>query len=220
MSILEIVIACGVLLILVLQLILLLRKNTGGNASEILTPINQAFERIERFTGHELGRNREESSQQSRLTREEIGGAVKTELQAYAQTMQQSFKFVSDEQTKYLNSLVDRVNALNQAQATQAEQLREKIETKLSNLQKDNSEQLEKMRVTVDEKLQGTLEKRLSESFQLIGERLDQVHRGLGEMQALASGVGDLKKVLTNVKTRGTWGEVQLGVMLRTNSTF
>lgn len=214
MSILEIVIACGVLLILVLQLILLLRKNTGGNASEILTPINQAFERIERFTGHELGRNREESSQQSRLTREEIGGAVKTELQAYAQTMQQSFKFVSDEQTKYLNSLVDRVNALNQAQATQAEQLREKIETKLSNLQKDNSEQLEKMRVTVDEKLQGTLEKRLSESFQLIGERLDQVHRGLGEMQALASGVGDLKKVLTNVKTRGTWGEVQLGVML------
>jgi DNA recombination protein RmuC len=115
-------------------------------------------------------------------------------LQAYAQTMQQSFKFVSDEQTKYLNSLVDRVNALNQAQATQAEQLREKIETKLSNLQKDNSEQLEKMRVTVDEKLQGTLEKELSESFQLIGERLDQVHRGLGEMQALASGVGDLRK--------------------------
>jgi DNA recombination protein RmuC len=165
MSILEIVIACGVLLILVLQLILLLRKNTGGNASEILTPINQAFERIERFTGHELGRNREESSQQSRLTREEIGGAVKTELQAYAQTMQQSFKFVSDEQTKYLNSLVDRVNALNQAQATQAEQLREKIETKLSNLQKDNSEQLEKMRVTVDEKLQGTLEKGFQNHF-------------------------------------------------------
>ena len=70
------------------------------------------------------------------------------------------------------------------------------------------------MRQTVDEKLQGTLEKRLSESFKLISERLESVHKGLGEMQVLASGVGDLKKVLTNVKTRGTWGEVQLGAML------
>ena len=70
------------------------------------------------------------------------------------------------------------------------------------------------MRQTVDEKLQGTLEKRLGESFRQVSERLEQVHKGLGEMQTLATGVGDLKKVLTNVKTRGTWGEVQLGAML------
>lgn len=165
MSIFEIIIVCGVFLILVLQLIILLRKNNSGDTTEILTPINQAFERIERFTGHELGRNRDESSQQSRLAREEIGSTIKTELQSYAQTMQQSFKFVSDEQTKYLNSLVERVNTLNQNQVTQAEQLREKIETKLSHLQKDNSEQLEKMRVTVDEKLQGTLEKGFQNHF-------------------------------------------------------
>src|SRR5512147_310542 len=70
------------------------------------------------------------------------------------------------------------------------------------------------MRQTVDEKLQGTLEKRLGESFKQVSERLEQVHKGLGEMQTLATGVGDLKKVLTNVRTRGTWGEIQLGAML------
>src|SRR5207302_3102539 len=78
----------------------------------------------------------------------------------------------------------------------------------------DNSKQLEQMRATVDEKLQGTLEKRLGESFKQVSERLEQVHKGLGEMQILATGVGDLKRVLANVKARGTWGEVQLGVML------
>jgi DNA recombination protein RmuC len=78
----------------------------------------------------------------------------------------------------------------------------------------DNTKQLEQMRQTVDEKLQGTLEKRLGESFKLVSERLEQVHKGLGEMQTLATGVGDLKKVLTNVKVRGVWGEVQLGSLL------
>jgi DNA recombination protein RmuC len=81
-------------------------------------------------------------------------------------------------------------------------------------LQTENTAQLEKMRVTVDEKLQGTLEKRLGESFKQVSERLELVHKGLGEMQHLATGVGDLKKVLTNVKTRGMWGEVQLGAIL------
>jgi len=81
-------------------------------------------------------------------------------------------------------------------------------------MQVDSARQLELMRQTVDEKLQGTLEKRLGESFKQVSERLELVHKGLGEMQSLATGVGDLKKVLTNVKTRGTWGEVQLGALL------
>ncbi len=84
----------------------------------------------------------------------------------------------------------------------------------MESLQKDNAEKLEKMRATVDEKLHNTLEKRLGESFKLVSDRLEQVHKGLGEMQGLATGVGDLKKVLTNVKSRGTWGEVQLGAIL------
>jgi DNA recombination protein RmuC len=88
------------------------------------------------------------------------------------------------------------------------------IESRLESIQKDNAEKLEKMRATVDEKLHATLEQRLGESFKLVSDRLEQVHKGLGEMQTLASGVGDLKRVLTNVKTRGTWGEVQLGALL------
>ena len=94
------------------------------------------------------------------------------------------------------------------------EEVRLTVEGKLQSMQIDNAKQLEQMRQTVDEKLQGTLEKRLGESFKHVSERLELVHKGLGEMQSLATGVGDLKKVLTNVKTRGTWGEVQLGVLL------
>ena len=88
------------------------------------------------------------------------------------------------------------------------------VDLRLKELQQDNAQQIEKMRATVDEKLQGTLEKRLGESFKLVSERLEQVHRGLGAMQQLASDVGGLQKVLANVKTRGGWGEVQLGALL------
>jgi DNA recombination protein RmuC len=88
------------------------------------------------------------------------------------------------------------------------------IETNLKNLQADNNKQLEQMRVTVDEKLQTTLEKRIAMSFKEVSDRLEQVHKGLGEMQNLAIGVGDLKRVLTNVKSRGVWGEMQLSALL------
>ena len=88
------------------------------------------------------------------------------------------------------------------------------VDEKLKQIQEDNTRQLDRMRETVDEKLQSTLEKRLGESFKQVSERLEQVHQGLGDMRNLAAGVGDLKKVLTNIKTRGTWGEVQLGALL------
>ena len=88
------------------------------------------------------------------------------------------------------------------------------VDEKLKQIQEDNTRQLDRMRETVDEKLQSTLDKRLSESFKQVSERLEQVHQGLGDMRTLATGVGDLKKVLTNIKTRGTWGEVQLGALL------
>ena len=92
--------------------------------------------------------------------------------------------------------------------------LRQAIETRLAAIQTDNSQKLEQMRQTVDEKLHNTLEQRLGESFKRVSEQLERVHAGLGEMQTLASGVGDLKKVLSNVKVRGTWGEVQLDNLL------
>ena len=88
------------------------------------------------------------------------------------------------------------------------------VDLRLKELQQDNAKQIDKMRATVDEKLQGTLEKRLGESFKLVSERLEQVHKGLGAMQQLASDVGGLQRVLTNVKTRGGWSEWQLGVLL------
>jgi len=94
------------------------------------------------------------------------------------------------------------------------ERLRSSIDTQLKSLQESNEKKLDQMRQTVDEKLQTTLEKRLGESFKLVSDRLEAVQRGLGEMQNLATGVGDLKRVLTNVKARGTWAEVQLGALL------
>jgi len=94
------------------------------------------------------------------------------------------------------------------------ENIRKSVEDRLTMIQKDNSDKLEKMRVTVDEKLHNTLEQRLGESFKLVNDRLESVYKGLGEMKTLAQGVGDLKKVFTNVKSRGFWGEIQLGNIL------
>src|SRR5579859_5250588 len=105
--------------------------------------------------------------------------------------------------------------ALLQTNEQRLEKMRETIESRLKFLQDENSQKLEQMRLVVDEKLQATLEKRLSDSFRLVSERLEQVHQGLGEMQSLAADVGALQRTLTNVKTRGTWGEVQLESLLQ-----
>jgi DNA recombination protein RmuC len=126
---------------------------------------------------------------------------------------------------RFGDSLVQAQTALGQAQARQIETLRAGLERqvealrttvddRLRAIQDDNATKLDQMRQTVDEKLQSTLESRLGESFRQVSERLEQVYRGLGEMQVLATGVGDLRRVLANVKTRGTWGEVQLATLL------
>jgi DNA recombination protein RmuC len=111
---------------------------------------------------------------------------------------------------RYSDFMLKRLNEISTMQNTQFENIRETVERRLRILQEDNNRKLEEMRITVDEKLHTTLEKRLGEAFKQVGDRLEQVHQGLGEMQKLATGVGDLKNVLTNVKTRGTLGEIQL----------
>lgn len=111
-------------------------------------------------------------------------------------------------------NLITQLSSNAGTQNAQFETLRAAVEQRLERIQQDNATKLEQMRQTVDEKLHATLEQRLSESFKVVSERLELVHKGLGEMQALATGVGDLKRVLTNVKTRGTWGEIQLGALL------
>jgi DNA recombination protein RmuC len=134
-------------------------------------------------------------------------------------------KFISDEfersrresnesNASSRNEVTQNLDRFNKNVSIQFEKLNNSVETKLHQIQKDNTEQLEKMRQTVDEKLQTTLEKRLQTSFKSVSDNLERVQKGLGEMQILASGVGDLKKVLSNVKTRGTWGEVQLSNLL------
>ena len=126
---------------------------------------------------------------------------------------------------RFGDSLVQAQTALGQTQAQQIETLRAGLERqvdalratvdeRLRTMQDDNAAKLDQMRQTVDEKLQSTLESRLGESFRQVSERLEQVYKGLGEMQVLATGVGDLRRVLANVKTRGTWGEVQLAALL------
>ena len=115
---------------------------------------------------------------------------------------------------RFSESLNQQLGTIQEASDKRLVEMRTLIESRLDAIQKDNAEKLEKIRATVDEKLHATLELRLGESFKLVSDRLEQVHKGLGEMQTLAAGVGDLKRVLTNVKTRGTWGEVQLETLL------
>jgi DNA recombination protein RmuC len=119
-----------------------------------------------------------------------------------------------DEQKQGLQLVTDKVGQLMASNAEKQDQLKEAISASLDKVRKDNELKLEQMRATVEEKLEGTLEKRLGASFQQVSERLEQVHRGLGEMQTLATGVGDLKRVFSNVKARGGWGEIQLGMLL------
>ncbi|HRN62736.1 MAG TPA: DNA recombination protein RmuC [Luteimonas sp.] len=120
----------------------------------------------------------------------------------------------AQQQKRFEEGLGQRVGELTQRNEQRIGEMRATLEQQLQRLQADNAQKLERMRETVDEKLQSTLETRLGASFKLVSERLEQVQRGLGEMQQLATGVGDLKRVLTNVKTRGIFGEVQLGALL------
>jgi DNA recombination protein RmuC len=111
-------------------------------------------------------------------------------------------------------SIMAMLTEMSQLEKTEIEGLRAAVDSRLATIQAENERKLEQMRQTVEEKLQGTLEARLGDSFRTVSERLEQVHIGLGEMKTLATGVGDLKRVLANVKTRGTWGEVQLGAII------
>lgn len=128
--------------------------------------------------------------------------------------IREEFKGNREEITKAISELSDTLRKFGQHQTDQQEQFRKTLDSKMNELRTENSQKLDEMRKTVDEKLQTTLEKRLSESFKTVSERLEAVHKGLGEMQNLATGVGDLKRVLTNVKSRGTFGEVQLKILI------
>jgi DNA recombination protein RmuC len=134
--------------------------------------------------------------------------------QQLAQQSQQAREDQGNALKRFADSMSLHLAQLSEANERRLGEVRATLEARLKDIEANNATKLEEMRRTVDEKLHATLEQRLGESFKLVSERLEQVHRGLGEMQTLAAGVGDLKKVLTNVKTRGIWGEVQLESLL------
>ena len=158
----------------------------------------------------ELRAAREESAAASRASRDELSRG----LTAGNETLATQLAGVAEVQRTQLDGVSKRLGELTQSNQKALDGVRAAIDARLIELQAGNEKKLEQMRVTVDERLQSTLEKRLGESFKLVSDQLESVQKGLGEMQSLATGVGDLKRVLTNVKARGTWAEVQLGALL------
>ena len=203
----------------VLTLIIVLKKNNQSNTQEILTAVRQEL-----------------ASQQSGL-RQELTAQTQNSVRNMGELLAENQRSFSNSQYERLNSLEDRMNAfarqneermktftlqngqqLENIRGTVDKQLadmRGSMEQRLDALQRDNNSRLDEMRKTVDERLEKSLEDKMNKSFSLVSQRLEQVYKGLGEMQNLATGVGDLKKVLSNVKTRGILGEIQLGSMLR-----
>ena len=238
-----IVLAVLVLLLLALQLALLLRGRGDAGMAAKLDALRDDNERLQRALREEQRSGREELQQgferfrghvneqldgMSRQQAERIDGfgqrlAALTDstgqgLQTLAQRLAEDARRSREELALALNRFGEqqqqRLGALGAEHEKRMGEVRGTLEGQLKTLREDNAAQLEKMRATVDEKLQSTLETRLGQSFRLVSERLEQVQRGLGEMQSLATGVGDLKRVLGNVKTRGILGEVQLGALL------
>lgn len=204
----------GILIIIsiAILIIVLIKKSPAQDKKlpETLLFLEKGQSRLESAVKDEISRNRTEANENEKSTREEISRSFKSFRDS---TDNRMAEFSSTQSTNF-ESFSKKLSELTEKNEAKMEHIRLTVEGKLENIQKDNSEKLEKMRQTVEEKLENTLETRLGEKFKLVNDRLEQVYKGLGEMQTLASGVGDLKKVLTNVKTRGTWGEVQLGNLL------
>lgn len=197
---------------------LLLRKPPALDHSTLIATLGAANERIERELRHEIGES-------SRGARQETAQSFATFQQALVQqsaeatrTQNAQIDAFAQQLTMLQKTLADTLNTqlqgLSESNARRLAEVRATMETQLGQLQQSNTAKLDEMRKTVDEKLQSTLEARLGESFKQVADRLEQVHKGLGEMQTLAVGVGSLQRVLTNVKTRGVFGEVQLEALL------
>jgi len=209
--------------VLVLQLLSLLRRSNHGDLEQSLREEARVGRSELREQLEGLGRQQDarlesfaraltdlstRTDQRLDLLRDALGEDARKAREEAAVTQQRSAE-----------SLGQRLQDMTQRNELRIGEMRATLEQQLKNLQSDNAEKLDQMRVTVDEKLQTTLEARLGASFQLVSDRLEQVQRGLGEMQQLATGVGDLKRVLTNVKNRGSWGEVQLDNILEQTLT-
>jgi len=204
----------GLVTVILLQIFLLLRGKNRQDGETRFRSLLEAQEkgmvRLERELREELSRGRREDAEEAFRDRDERAHSSSL----LAQTVTTQVGQFGSLQAERLEAFARELNRFSLGLDERFERLKLSVESRLNAIQIDNSAKLEEMRRTVDEKLHATLEQRLGQSFQLVSERLEQVHRGLGEMQMLAAGVGDLKRVLSNVKTRGIWGEVQLSALL------
>ena len=185
--------------------------NSGTEAINDLTQSNEiSIENVRKTVDERI--QTLQANNENKL--EQIRQTVTEQLQTTADTLVTTVGELGEAQKNQLSSGKEEINNLTQNTKISIEDVRTIVDKRLQDMQVSNENKLDQMRQTVDEQLQSTLEKRLGESFNIVSKRLEDVQRGLGEMQNLATGVGDLKRVLTNVKARGTWGEVQLGTLL------
>lgn len=211
-------ILAALLLVLLLLVWLLLRKPADSGREELLAGLAAGNDKLERELRREIGDSARASRQElatsfatfQQTLVQQSAEAIRTQnaqIDAFSQQLTLLQKTLSD-------TLTTQLQSVSESNARRMGEVRETLEKQLAQLQQTNSAKLDEMRQTVDEKLQTTLETRLGESFKQVADRLEQVHKGLGEMQTLAQGVGDLKHLLTNVKARGIFGEAQLSALL------
>ncbi len=195
--------------LVVLAVVMFLRQNMTKRYRDL----NQKVGRLENKVDYlEKSTNKNEQTLRDEMAKSRIETA--NSLRNLTESLTSNINEMSRSQQLQSDSIDKRMIMLTDSNEKRLEAIRSSVEDKLKGIREDNNQKLEAIRATVEEKLHNTLEKRLGESFKLVSDRLEQVHKGLGEMQSLASGVGDLKKVLSNVKTRGIWGEIQLGNIL------
>ena len=193
-----IIIVLLVIAVVMLGIVILnqLKKASDNSNSE-------EFKRLEQTIRNEQSALRQELTSSTQMSVKNLGYMIASSQNAYAIS-----------QSKSLAQLEERLKTFSLTNEQQLDNIRHSVENRLNYIQEDNNKKLEEMRKTVDERLQQSIEEKMNRSFSLVNERLEQVYKGLGEMQSLAVGVGDLKKVLSNVKTRGILGEIQLSAIL------
>lgn len=199
-----------IVIILLIVNIYISIKPQGVDMGPVQRDMEQKLISVEKALREEFTVNREESRKNEQSNRSEIGSSIEKLSATILSNMIELSNLQKNQFDTYSRTMERTLDAFNYNLRSSIDDLTKLQNEKFVELTKSTEENLEKMRVTVDEKLQSTLERRLSESFKVVSERLEQVHKGLGEMQSLAAGVGDLKKVLSNTKTRGVLGEVQL----------
>lgn len=203
-----------ILLVVMLVMTAAIKKKGQNESTQQISIVRDEYMRLFAETEKDMREMKQDITNEIKSSRAEMSQNIKMSMGTLGDLLAGGQKASYENQDKRLAELKMQLSNMNMENEQKLENIRKTMESRIAALTEDNNKQLEQMRMTVDEKLQKTLEDRISKSFNLVSERLEQVYKGLGEMQTLASGVGDLKKVLSNVKTRGILGEIQLAAIL------